>query len=399
MLELTNNRICFTFNQCQQCGACRFVCPKDAISFEQRTDGLQNILIDDEKCIRCRKCVNVCPSHREVTATTEHDGYFATLPDKKYFFAYNDDNTIRRNSSSGGATRTIIIESLKSGFVDAVYTLRKTDKYPSAVGEFYTNENLPGYDDIPNSVYHSIMICNELEKVKPCNRLMIVGTSCQLYAMERALKGMYQELIKVCIFCKQQKNLNSTLWLGKAMGYKHLTPTHLTTCYRGEGWPGNLRVMDKKLPWEKAAILPFGRRLWTVGGCNVCGDPFGASIGADIALMDPWVIRQENELGESLAIVHTTVGLQLIAETPHLVAEEKSFEEVRPALGINDIRAKRLCVAWFRGEKVEPKVAKAAKTEMRTRRFLEKFLSISPKLPFICYRLLNKILPHSRNNI
>lgn len=399
MLQLKDNYIVYNFKQCQQCGACMEVCSKAAISFQPTKDGLKEIIIDDEKCIRCKRCVRVCPANRQVQATMEKDDYMDDFPKKQYFLAYHDDDKVRHDSSSGGATRTLIVESLKSGYVDGVCSMRKLEKYPSAVGAFYTRENLPDYDTLPNSVYHSVIIGTAIKDVKPCNRLMIVGTSCQLYALEHALKGKYKELVKVCIFCKQQKTLGSTRWLGKAMGLKKLEISKISTRYRGNGWPGNLRVMEAQLPWNRAAGLPFGRRLWTVPGCNVCGDPFGTEASADLSMMDPWHIREENDLGETLAIVHTPVGLGLIKNTPHLKYDAKTYQEVEPALGIGDIWRKRVCVPWFRGEKVEPVVARGAKAEMKMRHCLEWWLEHTPRVPFIFYRILNRLLPQVRDKI
>lgn len=399
MLSFIDGKIRFDFNQCQQCGTCKEVCPKTAISYQSTDNGLQRVIVDDEKCIRCKRCVKVCPANRQVAATMKSDNYLSDLVRRNYFLAYNEDEQIRHNSSSGGATRTLIIESLKSGFVDGVYSMRKLDKYPSAAGAFYTKENLPDYDTLPNSVYHSVMIGTAIKNVKPCNRLMIVGTSCQLYALEHALKGKYKELVKVCIFCKQQKTLDSTRWLSKVMGSGKLSTQRLSTQYRGEGWPGVVRVNNSHLSWERAAGLPFGRRLWTVPGCNVCGDPFGIEAGADISMMDPWHIRKPNDLGETLAIVHTPLGLELIKNTPHLQYEEKSYQDIEPALGVGDIWRKRVCVAWFRGEDVEAVVDKAAKAEMRIRHRLEWWLEHTHRVPFILYRVLNRILPRARDQI
>lgn len=58
--------------------------------------------------------------------------------------------------------------------------------------------------------------------------------------------------------------------------------------YRGIGWPGLVQINNKVLSWHRAAQVPFGRRLWTVPGCNVCGDPFGIEVNSDLSLMDPW---------------------------------------------------------------------------------------------------------------
>ncbi len=399
MLKLINNKIQYQYNQCQQCGACNSVCPKGAISMAPLENGLKQINIDDNLCIRCKKCVSVCPANRMLNVVDGHDKYLNSFAKKKFFLAWNSDDSVRHLSSSGGATKTIIINSLKSGFVDGVYSLRKLEKYPSAVGEFYTKKNIPSFDNLPNSVYHSIMACTEISKVQKVHRLMIVGTSCQLYALEKALKGKYDELVKVCIFCKQQKTLDSTKWLGKVSGSKVSSKGGFTAEYRGIGWPGFVRVNKKPIAWERAAGLPFGRRLWTVPGCNNCGDPFGIEVEADISMMDPWKIRPENNLGETLVTVHSDVGLKLMHQTENLVAEEKSFAQVVDALGLDDVWRKRACASYFLGNKVSPEVEQAAIADVKQRRFLETLLTKLPRLPFICFRLLNKIVSKKRDSI
>ena len=366
---------------------------------ESLENGLKRICIDKSLCIRCQKCVRTCPANRTIFIIDGYDSYLDQFQAKKFFLAWNADDKIRHLSSSGGATKTIIIESLKTGFVDGVYSLKKLEKYPSATGEFYTRENLPSYEDLPNSVYHSIMACSEISKVHKVSRLMIVGTSCQLYALEKSLTGKYDELIKVCIFCKQQKTLDSTKWLAKVSGSKVSSKGGFTAEYRGIGWPGFVRINNKPVAWERAAGLPFGRRLWTVPGCNNCGDPFGTEVGADISMMDPWKISLENSLGETLITVHSDIGLQLIQHTKSLMAQEKNFAQVGDALGFGDIWRKRACVDYFLGKKVSVGVERAAKAEVAQRRFLEKTLTMLPRLPFICFRLLNKILPKKRDSI
>lgn len=395
MLQIIDDKIAYNYKLCQQCGVCEAVCSKQAITMKRLYNGLHEVTVDHDKCVRCQKCVKCCPANKVMGK----GDYIKTLSGKRFFMGYNDDKTVRRASSSGGVCRTLVVNGLKEGIVDGVYTLKKLDIYPSGEGEFYSRRNIPDYDDLANSVYHSVMIGSNIKKVAKCDRLMIVGTACQLRALEVALKGKYKELLKVCIFCKQQKTLDSTRFLAKAMGTSIPQDLRFSVRYRGEGWQGIVRVRESQLPWNRAAGIPFGRRLWTVPGCNACGDPMGMECGADITLMDPWNIRTANELGETLVTVHTSRGMELLNSIPHLVVEEKSYEEIRPALDEPDIWRKRETVAYFRGEAVSPEVRRAGKAEERQRAMLEKILEISPILPFIFYRILNRLLPQKRNKI
>ena len=135
MLSLNDNSITYQYHLCQQCGACCGVCPVRAISFEPMDNGLKMIIVNHDKCIKCGRCVSVCPSRRGLALESdkvEHDCYLSSLARKRYFLVCNTDNKVRRDASSGGAARTLIIESLNSGAVDAVYTLGRTDGYPFA---------------------------------------------------------------------------------------------------------------------------------------------------------------------------------------------------------------------------------------------------------------------------
>ncbi len=387
-------KITYDYSQCQQCGVCEAVCPKQAITMTLRKNGTHEVSVDEDKCIKCQRCAKCCPANRPMTDSS----YMERLKHKSYFLGYNKDKAIRRASSSGGVCKTLIINSLLQELVDGVYTLRRLDTYPSGEGAFYTKDNVPSYKDLANSVYHSVMIGSNLKDVQTCNRLMIVGTSCQLRALEVALKGKYKELVKVCIFCKQQKTLDSTRFLAKAMGTKVPDNLNFSTRYRGEGWPGTVRVREAELPYARAAQLPFGRRLWTVPGCDVCGDPFGMECGADITLMDPWIIKQANDLGETLVTVHTDRGLTLLRSCQDIVMENRTYKSVKPALGLGDVWRKRQLVAYFRGKAEAPVNVKAAKAELLQRRLLRTMAERLPRLPILCYRIMAHF-PDLRNKV
>ena len=394
MLTVKEGKIAYDYLLCQQCGVCEAVCSKQAISMKFLKNGLHQVVIDENKCVKCQRCVRCCPANKKPDCSD----YLKKLKRASFFFGYNKNAEVRRKSSSGGTCKTLIIDGLRQNLVDGVYTLRRLDSYPSGEGAFYTKENIPAYDDLANSVYHSVMIGTNIRLVRPCNRLMIVGTSCQLRALEIALKGKYKELVKVCIFCKQQKTLDSTRFLAKAMGAKVPKNLNFSTRYRGDGWPGTVRVGEAELPYARAAQLPFGRRLWTVPGCNVCGDPFGMECGVDITLMDPWQIRTANNLGETLVTVHTEKGLSLMEDCEDLAMESKRYDEVKAALGFADVWRKRQLVSYFRGDAQDPTAVKAGKAEVMQRKGLQTAVECLPRLPILCYRVMAHF-PDLRNNI
>lgn len=46
--------------ECCGCTACYAICPKDAISMVEDKEGFEYPQIDENKCIRCYKCIKVC---------------------------------------------------------------------------------------------------------------------------------------------------------------------------------------------------------------------------------------------------------------------------------------------------------------------------------------------------
>ena len=53
-------------NQCVGCMACFDMCPKSAITIVD-TRQAYNAVIDEEKCIHCGICTNVCQNNKETT--------------------------------------------------------------------------------------------------------------------------------------------------------------------------------------------------------------------------------------------------------------------------------------------------------------------------------------------
>lgn len=393
MLRLAH-KIIYDYSRCQQCGACEAVCPKHAISFVMLHDGTHKVVVDEEKCVKCERCVKVCPANNQ----EDYNDYFAGFGNKGYYLGYNRIPEIRRESSSGGVCKTIIIDSLKQGIADGVYTLKRKEEFPFAEGVLYTRENIPGYNDIPNSIYHSVPACQNIGSVKKCNKLIVVGTACQLKAMNVALKGKTEEMLRICIFCKQQKTLGSTRFLAKIMRADIPENLKFFARYRGEGWPGIVRVGESELPYSRAAQIPFGRRLWTVEGCNSCGDPFGLKAEADITLMDPWKIRTTNELGETLVIVHSQKGKTLLDSISALSLEPMNFDSIKPSLDLKDVWRKQQLVPYFRGEKCDARIDKAGRAEQKQRKFFVSVVESLPRMPMIFYRALCKF-PDIRNRI
>lgn len=48
-------------SDCCGCGACFAICPRSAISMNEDTEGFSYPSVDEELCVRCYRCLTVCP--------------------------------------------------------------------------------------------------------------------------------------------------------------------------------------------------------------------------------------------------------------------------------------------------------------------------------------------------
>lgn len=52
--------------ECCGCTACYAICPMTAILMVEDEEGFEYPKVDGEKCIRCYRCIEVCPIHRSI---------------------------------------------------------------------------------------------------------------------------------------------------------------------------------------------------------------------------------------------------------------------------------------------------------------------------------------------
>lgn len=168
--------------------------------------------------------------------------------------------------------------------------------------------------------------------------------------------------------------------------------------YRGGGWPGTVKIKESTLSYNRAAQIPFGKRLWSIPGCDVCGDSFGKNAKADITLMDPWGIRKQNELGETLITVHSENGEKILQSCKSLNLEKKEYTEIQQALSLKDVWRKQVCESVLRKKTCNKRYYLAVKAESIQRKLLRSIIGHLPQLPIICYRIIAK-LPDIRNLI
>jgi coenzyme F420-reducing hydrogenase beta subunit len=198
---------------------------------------------------------------------------------------------------------------------------------------------------ISNSVYEPVLAMAGMPRLAPGTKLLVVGTNCQLQAVEK-LFGRQLQLIKVAILCKQQKTFEFSRYLRRLLGVNADAKLE----YRGKGWPGECSANGRSLPHEQAGALAFGKSLWRLPACRACPHPLG--YGADITLADPWKIRREDTAagGQNLIIVRTEIGERLLGQcSSSLGLERATVAEAKRSVDWSNLQSKNRRISYYMG--------------------------------------------------
>ena len=179
-------------SNCFGCGACECICDVGAISIEYNKKGFLEKKIDDNKCIKCYKCDEVCGLNYHKQAPNRMR--------KSYFFV-NKDIYDRNVSSSGGFVKALADYVLDRGGVcfgaafDEDLTIHhievknKNDIY-AILGSKYVQSRTDK------------TFINVKEAIERNKLVLYVGTPCQIAGLKHFLGDKENNnLITVDIFC------------------------------------------------------------------------------------------------------------------------------------------------------------------------------------------------------
>ncbi len=179
--------------KCCGCGACKEVCPTNAISIIPDKYGFVYPVADTSKCVNCKKCDSVCP----MPVWSEKQN--KPLPLVSFAAAVNDEN-IKLHSSSGGLFSALGLDIINDGGVvfgavfDGLYTVRHTkasdkDEILPMCGSKYVQCT-------PSDIFTQVK--TELLTGK---KVMFTGTPCQCAALKSFLDKNYDNLLTVDFVC------------------------------------------------------------------------------------------------------------------------------------------------------------------------------------------------------
>ncbi|WP_295582546.1 polysaccharide pyruvyl transferase family protein [uncultured Oscillibacter sp.] len=342
-------------SRCTGCGACKSICPRDAISMERDREGFAYPVVDPAACVHCGRCTAVCP-----LLHPRPQGAFPAV-----YAAWHRDDGIRRDSTSGGAFTALAEYVLEGGGVvyGAAFDGRQHLRHVACFrkeelwrlrGSKYVQSDL-------GDTFREIRVALETRQV------LFSGTPCQVDGLYRFLGGRPENLTTCDLVChgvpspgvwedmaasiqrRKGKGLQAVRFRNKVTGWKD---SHLTTVY-DDG------TVDTAPLFRTEYGRAYGRALFLRPACHRCVYTSMTRPG-DFTLGDFWGLRPEElpdqqEKGVSLLMVNTPHGSHIFDQLP---LARKAFPAERAIAGnprlASPIPASPQRAAFFAAYALEP---------------------------------------------
>lgn len=308
--------LCKKNDECCGCTACATICPVQAIKFKYNSEGFLYPQVDDDKCIKCLKCEEVCAFKKDT-----YNSEFNNVESKVYASKAKDKNVIG-NSSSGGMFTVFSDFFLDRG--DAVAACKYS--YESNSVELSIILDKKTRDDARGSKYIQAELQDSFNKIitflneNPNKKMLVVGTGCQMAGLDLVLKKkkLRNRVVLIDLICHGAASSN--LWkeyLQKIENEQGGRLKYLTFKNKRNGWeaPSTFAVINDK----EISIKPYSDWFymgWSLReSCYKC--PYTRiERHSDITIGDYWGIQNVmpdfyDRMGVSLVITHTSVGNKL----------------------------------------------------------------------------------------
>lgn len=306
---------------CSNCGACKAICPKNAIHFKTSSIGRMYAIVN-ESCIECSACIKVCPSidfHNLHSVFT--DRYIGEL--KSVYLGKSTNTEIFREAQSGGVCTSTLVYLFENSMIDAAIVCRmKAAKHP--IVEAYVAESVNQLLESQKSKYTAVEILSALNQVATKKSVAIVGLPCHIEGMEsliRQSKKFHNIKYKLGLIC--DRSLGSTLE-DVVMSYTANKESGIIEWRKkdfyldGKYYPYKIAPIRVRNSNYETVVLPNTYRfslkeMFTPPRCRVCYNKLNTF--ADIVFGDPWGMSNVDwNKGDSLVITRTTQGDKLLKE-------------------------------------------------------------------------------------
>lgn len=324
---------------CTGCGACYYSCTEKAVALVNVESVGIRPKFENSRCGSCTKCLSICPGYSVDAHTAAAPALEPSDADHAFGAAleiwegYASDPEIRFRGSSGGILTALALYCIEREDMSFVLHTAMDEERPwlNKTVKSHTREELLGRT---GSRYAPSSPCAGMAEIegsdKPC---VFIGKPCDTAAASM-LRLQNPELdrklgLVLTFFCAGTPSTQGTLDVAHSLGVR---PEQIDSLhYRGDGWPGQFRIIcnggkrEESLSYDESwSKLTHYRPM----RCNLCPDGLGRV--ADISCGDAWENSSNNgNPGVSLVVVRTTRGQRILRKA--VAANYVSLQRVSAA--------------------------------------------------------------------
>lgn len=177
---------------CCGCGACKAACKINAITMKRDEYGFEFPVIDESKCVGCKKCKDVC-AYQNSNNQNKTDKAFAAV----------SKSTDVMQSASGGVFASVAAEFIKDGGIVAGCSLESNDGRLEP--KHIIVDKLDDLHKLLGSKYVHSDTSEIFEKIKQLlsdnKNILFSGTPCQVDALYSYLGKRYDNLYTIDLIC------------------------------------------------------------------------------------------------------------------------------------------------------------------------------------------------------
>lgn len=329
--------------RCTGCGACRNICPVNAVSMGVDSEGFWYPDVDKVLCVQCGKCTAVCPVRQAESNCLADDRKTLEKDETQIYAAWSKNPEIRYHSTSGGIFSELALCVLGDGgyVCGAAYDERhmvchrivgrEQDLVKLRQSKYVQSDMGTVYRDIKTllSQGEAFLFCGT-----PCQ---CQGVSCycreksinteRLYLIDFICRGanspkVYRKFLDE-LEARYQSETNKVWFKNKVYGWNCFST-------RIDFEDGTYYLQDRYHdPYIRGYIE---ENLYIRPSCSDCMFK-GFRRAVDMTLADFWGVQlpghmQESNGGTSMVMVHTEKGKKLWESIlPHLYWEKKELAE------------------------------------------------------------------------
>ena len=315
-------------SKCSGCTACFNICPKNAITMIENKDGFKYPVIAQDKCINCGLCKKTCPVLNMTNSQSIN----------KCYVGYAKDDNIKKASSSGGIFPLIANTVLNDNGIVIGASFDEYNKLKHiAITKVKDLDKLKGskylQSDLDNIFSYITQNIND-------NKILFVGTPCQVAGLKAFLKKDYDNLLCIDLFCHgvpSPKLFNKYIKELEESNNDHVINYNFRD--KSTGWDtySNTIIFKNKkiseLQTENDYMKLFLSDIALRESCYHCNFKLGNKY-SDITLGDFWGVQNYypemyDKKGVSAIIVNTDKGLKIFNDIVNdLECKECKLEEI-----------------------------------------------------------------------